>query len=241
MTDSARNQSAEALILDFGSVVTLTMFETHRLSEKYLDLPEGSLTWMGPFDPENDPLWAAMQRDEITEREYWLARTKEVGAMLGEDWTEMVQFIQRARGKNVEEIIRPEMPLLVQTVKAHGKKLAILSNELDLFFGKKARMGIDLLKEFDVISDGTYTEILKPTQQAYQNCLDALGLEAKQCVFIDDQKRNVIGGQSIGMRSIHLNVFNPQDGFNRALEQLGIDLRFSKPGNPELSPPSKEQ
>jgi hypothetical protein len=59
---------ARALILDFGSVVTLTMFETHRFSEHNLGLAEGSLTWMGPFDPDNDPLWAAMQRDEITER-----------------------------------------------------------------------------------------------------------------------------------------------------------------------------
>ena len=82
-------QEAEALILDFGSVITLTMFETHHLSEKELGLPQGTLNWMGPFDPERDKLWTSMQRDEITEREYWITRSKEVGNLLGEDWNHM--------------------------------------------------------------------------------------------------------------------------------------------------------
>ena len=221
---------AEALILDFGSVVTLTMFETHAFTERNLGLPPGSLTWMGPFDPDNDPLWTAMQRDEITERDYWLTRAREVGQMLGQDWTEMAQFIIAARGKDTEDIIRPEMAPLAEVIKASGKKLAILSNELDLFFGKTLRQSLRLLDQFDVISDATYTQILKPDPRAYQACLDDLGLEAHQCVFIDDQMRNVLGGQKAGLRSLHLDVKSPLTAFNTALTELGIDAQFTAPG-----------
>ncbi|NSY40623.1 HAD-IA family hydrolase [Leisingera sp. ANG59] len=231
-------QDAKALILDFGSVVTLTMFETHRFSEHNLGLPEGSLNWMGPFDPDNDPLWAAMQRDEITEREYWLSRARETGALLGEDWTEMAQFVVRARGKNTEQIIRPEIVPLIGALKAAGKKLAILSNELDLFFGKELRESLAFLKDFDVITDGTYSKILKPDPRAYQACLDQLGLKAGDCVFIDDQMRNVTGGLNVGLRALHLDVQNPRDVFNMALSELGIAQAFTAPG--KLEPVGQE-
>ena len=43
------SRSAKALVLDFGGVISRTMFETHRLTEAALGLKSGSLTWMGPF------------------------------------------------------------------------------------------------------------------------------------------------------------------------------------------------
>ena len=223
-------EDAKALILDFGSVVTLTMFETHRSSERNLGLAEGSLTWMGPFDPDGDPLWQSMQRDEITERDYWLARTRETGALLGENWTQMAQFVMRARGRDIHEIIRPEIEPLIGVLKAAGKKLAILSNELDLFFGVELRKSLKFLEHFDIISDATYTHVLKPDPKAYQSCLDDLELRADECAFIDDQMRNVRGGLDVGLRALHLDVMRPRDAFNAALKELGIASAFSGPG-----------
>ncbi|MBI3525853.1 MAG: HAD-IA family hydrolase [Betaproteobacteria bacterium] len=231
MSDPVGAPQAEALILDFGSVVTLTLFETHRLSERELGLPANTLTWMGPFDPLADTLWASMQRDEISEREYWLQRTKEVGALLGEEWSEIVQFVSRTRGRNPAEIVRPEIPTLIFAAKAAGRKLAILSNELDLFYGRSIRTELGFLGDFDVINDATYTGVLKPDRQAYDACVSQLGLAANECVFIDDQIRNVIGGRNAGLQALHLDVKNPQAAFNAALERLGIDMRFAEATN----------
>ena len=226
MSNTQPFQPAKALILDFGSVVTLTMFETHYLSERALGLRAGALDWMGPFDPSGDKLWAAMQREEITEREYWLTRTQQVGKLLGEEWTEMVNFVSRARGGNPMEIIRPEIAEIVKATVKAGKKLAILSNELDLFYGAEFRVGLDFLAAFDVISDGTYTGILKPNPQAYTACVTSLGLEPADCVFIDDQMRNVTGGTKVGLHAIHLDVRNPRAAFNDAMSRLGIEKYF---------------
>lgn len=71
------------LILDFGGVISRTLFETHSQSERALGLPAGSLTWQGPFAPHTDLLWRRMQAGELSERDYWRQRAREVGAMLG--------------------------------------------------------------------------------------------------------------------------------------------------------------
>jgi len=87
-----------ALILDFGGVVTRTLFETHALTGETLGLSPGRLTWRGPFDPGDDELWQSMQRDEISERDYWLERTRQVSHMIGQNWTAMTDFVKVARG-----------------------------------------------------------------------------------------------------------------------------------------------
>lgn len=93
---------AQALVLDFGGVISRTLFETHDLSEQALCLAPGTLTWRGPFDPENDGVWQQMQAGEITERDYWAHRMAETGALIGETWTEFPQFVgPRARCRSV--------------------------------------------------------------------------------------------------------------------------------------------
>jgi putative hydrolase of the HAD superfamily len=214
--------SSKALVLDFGGVISRTLFETHDLSEAALGLPPGTLTWRGPFDPETDVLWQAMQADHITEREYWMARTRSVGELVGEAWTDMQTFVQRARGADVEAVIRPEAIAAVHQAKAAGCKLAVLSNELDLFYGVSFRERLPLLKLFDVIIDATYTGILKPDRRAYEMCSEALGVSPADCVFVDDQSRNVLGAIQVGWKTVQFDVTDPATSYARALALLEI-------------------
>ncbi len=211
-----------ALILDFGGVVTRTLFETHAQSEAALGLPPGSLTWTGPFDPQRDPLWQSMQAGAISERDYWARRTAEVGRLIGQDWTQMSDFVRAARGPNPDAVIRPEFRTTIARVRAAGIRLAILSNELDLFYGADFRDKLAFLADFDVITDATYTGILKPDPRAYRTCLDQLGLPADACVFVDDQRRNVDGARALGLPAIHFNVADPATSYNQALHLLGL-------------------
>lgn len=214
--------SSKALVLDFGGVISRTLFETHDLSEAALGLPPGTLTWRGPFDPETDALWQAMQADHITEREYWMARTRSVGKLVGEEWNDMQTFVQRARGADVEAVIRPEAIAAVHQAKAAGCKLAVLSNELDLFYGASFRERLPLLQLFDVIIDATYTGILKPDRRAYAMCSEALGLSGADCVFVDDQSRNVLGAMQAGWQTVQFDVIHPAQSYQRALQLLGV-------------------
>jgi putative hydrolase of the HAD superfamily len=211
-----------ALILDFGGVVTRTLFETHDVTERALGLPAGTLTWRGPFDPATDLLWTALQNREITERDYWMQRTREVGLLVGEDWTEMKTFVQRARGADADLVLRPEARDAILAARNAGLKLAILSNELDLFYGIEFRKRFPLIELFDVIVDATYTRILKPDPRAYEQVLAELGLPKEACVFVDDQKKNIEGAEAVGLPHVHFDVTRPAEGYARALSMLGL-------------------
>ena len=216
--------AAQALVLDFGGVVTKTLFETHALSEQALGLAPGTLQWRGPFAPQTDALWRAMQADEISERDYWRTRTREVGRLVGEDWTAMETFVRRARGADPEGVVRPEADRAIRAVRTAGYRLAILSNELDLFYGASFRERLPMLSLFETVVDATYTKILKPDARAYAMVGDALQLPLAACVFVDDQKRNIDGADAAGMLTVHFDVARPAPSYAEALGLFGLAL-----------------
>lgn len=220
--------ATQALVLDFGGVISRTLFETHALTEEALALPRGTLTWRGPFDLASDPLWRDMQADKLSERDYWMARTREVGALVGERWDAMETFVQRARGADPEAAIRPEALAAIEAARRAGCRLAILSNELDLFYGADFRRRLPFMAAFDVVVDATHTGILKPDARAYRQCLDELGLPAEACVFVDDQLRNIAGAERVGLRCVHFDVMQPAASYAHALALLGIPSSFSQ-------------
>ena len=212
----------KALVLDFGGVISRTLFETHDLSEQALGLNRGTLTWRGPFDPQGDAAWRAMQAGEISERDYWALRMKETGALVGETWEAFPQFIGRVRGADPAAVIRPEALDAIARAKAAGCRLAILSNELDLFYGADFRAKLPFLEGFDAIVDATYTGVLKPDPAAYRFVTDALRMDAAACVFVDDQVRNIRGAEAAGMVAVLFDVTQPGPSFSRAMQALGV-------------------
>lgn len=212
----------KALILDFGGVVTRTMFETHDLTERALGLPTGSLTWQGPFAPDDDPLWQDMQADRISERDYWMKRTQEVGQLVGANWTAMQDFVRAARGADPLPVIRPQALQTIERARAAGIRLGILSNELDLFYGADFRDKLPFLARFDAIIDATYTGILKPDPRAYDQIAQALDVAPGESVFVDDQMRNITGAAQAGMIPVHFDVRHPTTSYQTALTHFGL-------------------
>lgn len=201
------------VILDFGGVISRTPFEQHRLTERVLQLPAGTLTWLGPLSPQTDELWQRMLADEITEREYWRLRAIEVGRLAGEDWDDVVSFLRRIRGTDPNQSIRPEADSFIREAQRRGKRLAVLSNELDLFYGREFRERIEILQLMETIVDATYTQTLKPQPEAYLNCLTTLGISASDAIFVDDQPRNVEGARRVGLDAVQFDVRDPQGSY----------------------------
>jgi putative hydrolase of the HAD superfamily len=51
---------------------------------------------------------------------------------------------------------------------------------------------------------------------------DALGVTPAQCVFVDDQLKNIRGAEAAGMQVVHFDVTDPAGIFDKALRLLGI-------------------
>jgi putative hydrolase of the HAD superfamily len=91
-----------------------------------------------------------------------------------------------------------------------------------LFYGQGFRERLPLLQKFDVIVDASHTGILKPDLRAYQMCAQQLGIELNDCVFVDDQMRNIQGGLEAGMQCVHLDVSAPHLAFRKALQLMDV-------------------
>jgi putative hydrolase of the HAD superfamily len=209
------------LLLDFGSVIQKSFFETRADMEKLLHIPPGALGWAGPLDPKSDPLWQQLANGTLTERAYWNQRAREVGNLIGEDWT--IQDFCRKHGELPPNVIlRPEMLALISDVKQAGLKCGILTNELELFHGKDWAVTTPFAHMIDAVVDATHTGILKPDPGAYALALEALGLPADEVVFVDDQPRNVAGGSAVGIRSFHLDITNPRESIAQVRLAMGL-------------------
>jgi putative hydrolase of the HAD superfamily len=195
-----------ALLLDFGSVISVSAFERHRQTEQCLKLAPGCLTWLGPFDPQSDELWVSMQRDEISERDYWAIRARELGSAVGEDGWDMATMLSRVQPDDPNSVVRPEMERLITAAREAGILVGVLSNEVELFYGTAMVERIDILRSMDAVVDATHTGILKPDPRAYGLALAALDCEAREVLFVDDQFRNVAGAVRAGLQTQHFDL-----------------------------------
>ena len=194
------------LLLDFGSVISVSLFERHRETEAALGLAPGTLTWRGPIAPETDALWRSLQRGELSERDYWARRAAELGAAVGEPEWDVLTMMSRVRQTDPQAVVRPEMRRLIAAASAREIRLGILSNELELFYGPElvSRMGV--IEHFDAVVDATHTGILKPDPRAYAQAAEQLELEAPDILFVDDQFRNIAGAVQAGMQAQHFEL-----------------------------------
>ncbi|HSW85198.1 MAG TPA: HAD family phosphatase [Candidatus Saccharimonadales bacterium] len=82
----------------------------------------------------------------------------------------------------------------------HDFKIGLLSNVVSGYLEKL--FSTDQLARFDNISISFDSGVRKPDQQAYEIAAKGLGVKTHECVFIDDQDRNVVGAQRTGMTTV---------------------------------------
>lgn len=88
---------------------------------------------------------------------------------------------------------------LIKSLKEKGYKLYVLSNFSMDFQAVIERNKFDFFKLFDGVFVSCNYGVVKPEREIYQTFLKAYGLEAKDCLFIDDKEENVEGAIYAGM------------------------------------------
>ena len=209
------------LIIDFGGVITYSIFERCRDIEQLYRLPDGSLNWTGPFDPLGDEFWQQYLSGQISERDYWYTRCGELGQILREEIT-IRRLVTDLR--NFKPSVRPEAETLIRQARAQGRRVGLLTNELELFHGPEVYDAFEILGSFDAIVDATHTGILKPEPRAYQLAVESLDASFESVVFVDDQQKNIDGAIDCGIEAIRLDITEPEIGFDQIYQALGVTL-----------------
>ena len=205
----------KALVLDFGGPVLKTPFELRDIGERAEGLTPGSYTWTGPFAPSADDDWRDMQAGRMTERDYWQRRAEEFAALTGGPAT----FQALLRGMyDVDEdlLVRPEARAMIAHARDLGMTVIFLTNDLQAFHGREWLDRMTVLRSVDLIVDGSVEHVLKPDPAIYRLAIDRMGVEADDCLFLDDQPANVAGAEAVGMRALWFDVTDPVGSYDRA-------------------------
>jgi putative hydrolase of the HAD superfamily len=206
----------DVLLLDFGGVCLLTPFELHRELELQLDLPQGSVTWMGPFDTSTDDLWRSMfgTGETLNERAYWQRRAELIGAQVGRPM-DTHDYMRLIYEPSRPELVRPGANTTVDHALQSGIGVSVLTNDLRAFHGAAWAEGIPLLQRIDHLVDCSDTGVLKPDPRAYQRAIDAIGVAPERMLFVDDQPLNIGGAEAVGMQTLWFDVTNADASWDK--------------------------
>ena len=92
--------------------------------------------------------------------------------------------------------------------KAKAKyKLAILSNDSSRW-SRYLREKFDINRYFDVISISGDLRVKKPDERIFLLTLEKLGVNAEDCIYVDDRRRNLGAANKVGMNPILFNSRN---------------------------------
>ena len=84
-------------------------------------------------------------------------------------------------------------------VRERGYGMYVLSNACSMFY--KYFPKYFPLEDFDGIVVSSDEHIVKPDRRIYEIILERYGLEAGECLFIDDRKDNTLGALGVGMNA----------------------------------------
>lgn len=213
----------KALVLDFGGPVLRTPFELLRSGEGAVGLPVGSLDWTGPFDPSRDADWRLLQAGGITERDYWSRKADHFAGLTGRDAT-FHGLMEVLFAAEESELVRPEALDLIRAAHATGLAVAVLTNDLRAFHGDEWVARMSVLREIDVLVDGSVEDVLKPDPRIYRLVLERLDLDPSECLFVDDQQGNVEGALAVGMAAEWFDVTDPTRTYRVVRYRLGLPV-----------------
>lgn len=95
------------------------------------------------------------------------------------------------------DILRPQVPVLLQTLRAMGKKLALASSSA----ARTIRQVLEecgLEKFFDVVLSGEEFHRSKPDPEIYLCAMRQLGCQPSECLVVEDSTYGVAAGTAAG-------------------------------------------
>ena len=182
------------LVLDWGGVLTTPVqgaFDSW-LAAAQIE-PDSFMRVMREFHDTADSPLHRRERGEITVNELEQALAPRLVTLAGQPVS--------ADGllAKMFEYLEPNNAMLevVELAREYGWKTAVLSNAWD-----GDHYAADLLAQFDAVVLSDLAGVRKPDLVAYEAIIEALGVAAEDCVFVDDMRRNVVAAREAGMQAV---------------------------------------
>ncbi|KAM5199738.1 acyl-CoA dehydrogenase family member 10 isoform 2-T5 [Hipposideros larvatus] len=208
----------KAVIFDMGGVLIPSPGTVAAEWEIQNRIPSGTILKALISGGENGP-WMKFMRGEITKEDF----LQEFGRHCSEVSKTSVPVDSFFSVLTSEQVAKPfpVMTAAITQVRAKGLKTAILSNNFYLSSGKSF-LPLDRT-QFDVVVESCLEGVCKPDPRIYKLCLERLGLQPSESIFLDDLGMNLKAAASLGIHTI--KVKDPETALKELETLLGFTLR----------------
>jgi putative hydrolase of the HAD superfamily len=184
----------EALLIDFGGVLTTSVFDSFAAFCRAEGLPE-------------DALRDSFARDEVAARllvdaEEGRLSDEEFGRRLAARLCAQTDLELDPEGllERMNAGLRPEPAMVHATaaIRASGVTTVLVSNSL----GRPTYAWCDFDELFDHVVISAEVGVRKPSRRIFRLAAERAGVPPERCVTVDDLEQNLVGARRVGMRTI---------------------------------------
>src|SRR6201747_1708644 len=208
----------EAVIWDFGGGLTTSPFEAFTRFETQRGPPADIIRRTNAAN-HLENAWAKFERAEV-----------DIEAFDRLFATESLALGAEVRGRDVLPLLsgdlRPEMVEALRRVKARFKTGCITNNLPANAIGSAGGRTLyiaEVMALFDHVIESAKIGLRKPDPRIYRMMVEALGVEAKRCVYLDDLGVNLKPAREMGMTTI--KVVDPAQAITELETATGLALR----------------
>src|SRR5882762_6657431 len=187
----------EAVIWDFGGVLTSSPFEAFARFETEHGLPPDIIRRTNAAN-HLENAWAKFERAEV-----------DIEAFDRLFAVESLALGAEVRGRDVLPLLsgdlRPEMVEALKRVKTKCKTACITNNLPANAIGSASGRSLyiaEVMALFDCIIESAKIGLRKPDPRIYRMMVKALGVEPEACVYLDDLGVNLKPAREMGMTTI---------------------------------------
>jgi epoxide hydrolase-like predicted phosphatase len=196
----------EAVIFDYGGVLSTTPFAGIAEFERQMGYPEKSLAQLlfgrgaspqGPTEAIPDHDWHLLETGQISLDEFHERLVAKSEAVLGKplDLGVYAEFL-RTLGVGVHWMVVHR----VRELRAEGYRTAILTNNIKEWAKYwKESIPIEL---FDLVVDSCEVGLRKPDPEIFRLTCQQLDVAPEAAVFLDDTRGHVEAARSVGLHGI---------------------------------------
>lgn len=191
----------EAVIFDFGGVITTSPFEAFNRLEDERGLPRDAIRRINAANPDSNA-WAQFERAEITATQF--------DALFAGEAAALGYVLEGAAVLGVlAGAVRPAMVGALDRLTAAGYRLGCITNNVPTGHGAgMARSGdrADALEaifaRFEQVIESSKAGVRKPDPRIYAMMCDLLGVAPGRCIYLDDLGINCKPAAAMGMHAI---------------------------------------
>jgi len=197
--------SITTVIFDFGGVITASPFEAFNRLEAERGLPHDFVRRVNAANPD-DNAWAKFERAEIDAATFDTLFADEARA-LGHalEGSAVLAVIAGA--------VRPDMVTALDTLKAKGFRIGCITNNVPggkmgikgagMTRSEKAAQEVaSIMARFEHVIESSKAGVRKPDPAIYLMMCETLGVEPRECVYLDDLGINCKPAAGLGMHAI---------------------------------------